>query len=430
MSHGEVVLGLLFGDEGKGSMVDFLCAEKETDYVIRFSGGPQTAHNVVTDDGKHHTFAQFGSGFFQGAKTILSEYVLVNPFNMAVEADHLEQLTGRDPFKETYISEHALLITPLHVAANRQREINRGAEAHGSCGEGIGETRDYVENHLGKYGFGPMVVGDLIGCTSPFSHSFLRHKMERYQKFLTETIPNFSFSGNIDDILKAYDDLVKERKLQIVRDTWIYQQIKDFRHHNVFEGSQGILLDEDYGFHPHTTWSAVTDRNFRKLIARAGIYPNDYKRIGVTRTYTTRHGYGPFPSEFEGNGWQSSYPESFNAYGRFQGAWRAGLLDLPLLKYAIGVNKGLDSIALTHCDIKTPGVITGYEGLSELKVSPQRDLEYQENLTNILNDVKGQGKMVEVNGHEDIIELIEEATGVTVGFTAFGPTTKDRIRIG
>lgn len=429
MSHGEVVIGLAYGDEGKGATVDYLCAEKETDYVIRFSGGPQTAHNVVTPDGRHHTFSQFGSGSFQGAKTILSEFVMVNPFNMVLEADHLQSQTGRDPFTETFVSKNALLITPLHVAANRQREINRGADAHGSCGEGIGETRDYIENHLSKYSFGPMVVGDLIGCNSIFSDSFLRHKMNDYHDFLVETIPNFTFDGDIDAILAAYDDLVKERELQIVQDSWIYRQIKDFRHHNVFEGSQGVLLDEDYGFHPHTTWSSVTDKNVWKLIARAGIPGNGYKRIGALRTYGTRHGYGPFPSEFDQPGWESSYPEEFNAYGRFQGAWRAGLLDLPLLQYAIQANKGLDEISLSHCDIEVPAVVVGYEGLPELKVSPSVDLDYQESLTNLLYEAKGKAEIVEVNDYTDVISLIEKSTGVKVTIGSKGPTAKDRFRI-
>lgn len=420
MQRGAIVIGLLYGDEGKGTVVDYLCSKRETDYVIRFSGGPQTAHNVVTDDGKHHTFSQFGSGTFQGAKTILSEYVLVNPFNMAVEADHLESLMGIDPFEKAYISENALLITPIHVEANRQREKNRGTDAHGSCGEGIGETRDYALNH--SEALGPIIIGDLRG-----SHDQFRQKLEGLKVYLEDSIPNFVFSGNIDDLIASYGIFLAERNFQIVDDNWISQQIKNVEHYNVFEGSQGVLLDEDFGFHPHTTWSSVTDANALRLIRRAGAKIAYYRRIGVTRTYTTRHGYGPFPGEFADQEWQEYYPEDHNAYGQFQGAWRAGLLDLMLLEYAVHVNRGVDEIALTHCDIPVYEVITGYEGLSALKPATTKDLDYQETLTSLLNEVKGKQKLCRVAGVSDLVRIIADYAGAPVEIQSFGPRSQDKV---
>lgn len=419
MQRGAIVIGLLFGDEAKGGTVDFLCSERPVDYVIRFSGGPQTAHNVVTDDGRHHTFAQFGSGTFQGAKTILSEHVLVNPFNMVLEADHLESVTGYDPFEKTYISENALLITPIHVEANRQREINRGDAAHGSCGEGIGETRDYALNHSEI--LGPIVVGDLTDSRYAFNTKLIALK-----DYLESEIANFVYSGSINELMDNYDLLLSDRNFQTVKDEWILEQIRNPRHYNIFEGSQGVLLDEDFGFHPHTTWSSVTDANALRLIRRAGEEVSSYRRIGVIRTYTTRHGYGPFPSEFEGQEWRSSYPESFNAYGRFQGAWRAGLLDFMLLEYAIKVNQGLDEISLSHCDIPVQQVVTGYEGLSALKPSDSVDLDYQATLTSLLNDVTGKQKVSNVNGYIELAELITETTKVPVTIFSCGPAAKDK----
>lgn len=419
MQRGAIVVGLGFGDESKGTIVDYLCSERPVDFVIRFSGGPQTAHNVVTDDGKHHTFSQFGSGTLQGALTILSEHVLVNPFNMAVEADHLESLIGHDPFDMAYISENALLITPIHVEANRQRETNRGTGAHGSCGEGIGETRDYALNH--SEALGSIVIGDLQGSKEVF-----RKKLEMLKVYLEKNISNFVFSGGIDSLMNSYDALLSERNFQIVEDAWILKQIKDVNHYNVFEGSQGILLDEDFGFHPHTTWSSVTDANALRLIRRAGAKIAYYRRIGVTRTYATRHGYGPFPSEFEGQEWRKGYPENHNAYGRFQGAWRAGLLDLMLLEYAVHVNRGLDEIALTHCDIPVYEAITGYEGLSVLKPAESKDLDYQEALTLLLNEVKGKQKVCSVDGYSELMKLIADCTDTPVTIGSFGPRTSDK----
>jgi adenylosuccinate synthase len=420
MQRGAIVIGLLFGDEAKGGTVDFLCSERHVDYVIRFSGGPQTAHNVVTDDGKHHTFSQFGSGTFQGAKTILSEHVLVNPFNMAVEADHLESLIGKDPFAGAFISENALLITPIHVEANRQREINRGSDAHGSCGEGIGETMDYALNHAGE--LGALRIGDLKG-----DKSILTSKLDALKDYLEADVPEFVFSGRIDALISSYDLFLSDRNFQIVEDDWILKEIKDVENYNIFEGSQGVLLDEDFGFHPHTTWSSVTDANALRLIRRAGAKIAYYRRIGVTRTYTTRHGYGPFPSEFEGQEWRKSYPENHNAYGRFQGAWRAGLLDLPLLEYAVHVNRGLDEISLSHCDIPVKEVVTGYEGLSVLKPSETVDLDYQESLTALLNEVKGKQKISPVDGYEELMKMITDYTGARVSIISSGPAAKDKV---
>ncbi|MBC9706769.1 MAG: adenylosuccinate synthetase [Enterococcus sp.] len=118
-----IVIGLGFGDEGKGTIVDFLCQQRKTDYVIRFSGGPQTAHNVVTDTGLEHTFALFGSGTFQGAGTILTKHVLINPFNLIAEARALEEKTGENPLRKLVLSENSLLITPLHVLATKQHAM-------------------------------------------------------------------------------------------------------------------------------------------------------------------------------------------------------------------------------------------------------------------------------------------------------------------
>lgn len=414
---GAVVVGMGFGDEGKGTITDFLCSQRKTDYVIRYSGGPQTAHNVITDDGRHHTFSQFGAGTFQETPTILSRFVLVNPFNMVVEADHLIPKIGIDPMEHTFISEKALLITPLHVAANRYREELRGANAHGSCGEGIGETRSWAI----KYPDDMMTVGNLLQ-----DGSVLTDKMEVYLTHIQNELPGFVFDGSIEQTVEAYKSLIRERPFNIVTDEWISEQLRSSEY-VVFEGSQGILLDESFGFHPHTTWSAVTDRNALTLVEEAGLDYADFERIGITRTYTTRHGFGPFPSEFDGDKWQEHYPEDFNAYGRYQGSWRAGLLDLTLLEYAVKVNHGFDSIALTHADIYVTGVVTGYKQFNEIVPVETKDLKYQETLTNMLNASKGEQMIKPVFSTNEVIREIEQRLGVPVRIVSSGPKTEDKV---
>lgn len=420
-NFGAVVVGMGFGDEGKGTITDFLCSHRQVDYVIRYSGGPQTAHNVVTADGKHHTFAQFGSGTFQGVPTILSRYMLVNPFNMVVEAGHLFDKTGSNPMETTYISENALMITPLHVAVNRYREELRGSGAHGSCGEGIGETRSWAIRNPEE----AITIGHLSDAHSN-NWNLLKKNMSAYLAGIQKELPGFVYNGSIDAIIEGYQNMIQDCQFNIVADDWISQRIR-LADYVVFEGSQGILLDEDFGFHPHTTWSAVTDRNARTLVEEAGRDYSSYERIGITRTYATRHGFGPFPSEFEGDKWQEHYPEDFNAYGRYQGSWRAGLLDLTLLEYAVKVNKGFDSIALTHADINVTGVVIGYKKFNEIAPVEEADLDYQETLTNMLNASRGEQIIKPVFSADEVIQEIEQRLGVPVRIVSSGATANDKV---
>ncbi|MGW5010844.1 adenylosuccinate synthetase, partial [Micromonospora chalcea] len=138
MNH-VMVVDLGYGDAGKGTVVDLLCATRQVHTVIRFNGGAQAAHNVVLRDGRHHTFAQFGAGTFRpGVRTHLARHVVVDPLALAAEADHLASVGVPDALDRLTVDGEALLATPYHRAANRAREIARGADRHGSCGLGVG----------------------------------------------------------------------------------------------------------------------------------------------------------------------------------------------------------------------------------------------------------------------------------------------------
>jgi adenylosuccinate synthase len=126
-----IVTDLGYGDAGKETMVDYLVRqgpEDESAVVVRYNGGPQAAHNVVTADGRRHTFAQFGSGsFVPGAQTHLSRFMLINPLNMEPEAEHLQRLGVTDVWERLSVDEDAIVITPWQVAANQLRELARGS---------------------------------------------------------------------------------------------------------------------------------------------------------------------------------------------------------------------------------------------------------------------------------------------------------------
>lgn len=155
-----IVTDLGYGDAGKGTVVDWLCAQRRVGAVVRFNGGGQAAHNVVLPDGRHHTFAQFGSGTFRGVPTHLSRFVVVDPLALAAEAAHLGEVGVPHPFGLLTVDREALLATPYHVAAGRARELARAADRHGSCGMGVGETMSYALEHPGL----APTVGD---CEAP-----------------------------------------------------------------------------------------------------------------------------------------------------------------------------------------------------------------------------------------------------------------------
>lgn len=409
-----VVVGLGFGDEGKGTIVDFLCQQRKTDYVVRFSGGPQTAHNVVTPEGHEHTFALFGSGTFQGAGTILTHHVLVNPFNLIQEARALESMLNRNPLDTLVLSGNALLITPLHIKANEQREINRGRSPHGSCGQGVGEARSYAIHQSAD---DPITLRDLLDLT------VLRTKLVALWEFLRSSIPGLVDEPDFDLLIDTYAALMANEKLNIVSDDRILQILGDRNLTLVFEGSQGILLDEDYGFIPHTTWSSVTSENAKKMLHEAGVDEDDVTVVGITRTYTTRHGAGPFPSEVTDER-VALYPEKHNSWGQFQGGWRVGIFDLALLEYAVGVNGGVDYIALTHCDVlPIQEAIVGWE---ESFTPYPRDPEYKySELTETAKRVKLPSKET-YTGIHGLVDLINDRTGSNVGILSYGPTASDK----
>lgn len=402
-----VVVDLGFGDAGKGATVDWLCspaAALGVAAVVRFNGGAQAAHNVVAE-GRHHTFAQFGSGTFAGVPTVLSEHVLVEPIALAAESEQLAALGVRDPLGLLAIDGRALLTTPIHIAANRAREDARGSSRHGSCGRGIGETAWYALEHDAP------TVAD---CRTP---AVLRAKLDRLAAHYEQLIgPSAHGHEPIDALVAMYRDFAAA--VRISGPDELARAAR--RGRLVFEGAQGVLLDEWRGFHPHTTWSTVEPRNARAMIAGLG---GSARVLGVTRTYMTRHGAGPLPTEAA-----LGYPEPHNGTGPYQGAFRQGHLDPILLRYAVAVCGGIDGLVVNHLDM--PGTLraaTGYETpaglITELAPGRWRDLDHQQRLTDRL----GAARPILTSIDGDPATWLGERLGVPVVLTGHGPDRRDRI---
>ncbi|MEV4348686.1 adenylosuccinate synthetase [Actinoplanes sp. NPDC049596] len=393
MNEHVAVVDLGYGDAGKGTVVDALCASAPVRAVLRFNGGAQAAHNVVTEDGRHHTFSQFGSGTLRGVPTHLTRFMVVDPLALAAEAAALG-----NPFELLTVDGDALLATPWHRAANQRREAERGGSRHGSCGMGVGETVAYALSHA----HAPRVADT--------------RSRTRLRRVLS------SLAGDLGPIGAPLDDVVEAfalfgSKVSIVDGSHTDRLLAEGP--CVFEGAQGVLLDEWRGWHPHTTWSTTTFDNVTELCG-------SFKRLGVVRTYTTRHGAGPFVTADP----SLDLPEAHNGTGEWQGAFRAGHFDAVAHRYAVEVAGGVDALAVTHLD--APGrcdslrVCEAYslEGLTWARIEPgpPRDLGHQAELTaRLFRATPGV-----MSRPDEWAPAIGAMLGAPVEIESYGPTAADK----
>ncbi|MFG1690259.1 adenylosuccinate synthetase [Nonomuraea sp. NPDC049269] len=384
MSEHVIVADLGYGDAGKGTVVDWLCATRPVHAVIRFNGGAQAAHNVVLPDGRHHTFAQFGSGTLRGVPTHLSRFVVVDPLALSAEAAHLARLGVPDPFGLLTVHRDCLLATPYHIEAGRQRELARGAERHGSCGMGVGETMAYA---LANGSLAPR-AGD--------SPATLTRKLGVLREALGVDGPP------VADCVAAYRGFASRVRLVDSTDGLLR------RGPVVFEGAQGVLLDENHGFDPYTTWSTTTFANALELLGGAGAV-----RLGVLRTYTPRHGPGPLVTEDP----TLELPERHNGTGPWQGPFRVGHFDAVAHRYAVAVAGGVDGLALTHLDAPVSRLCHAYEGC-------ETDLWHGDRAT--LTARLLRAKPVYGDAVTDWPAAVADALGAPVWVGSYGPTSADK----
>jgi adenylosuccinate synthase len=407
-----ITVGLGFGDEGKGAAVDFLCRRYEADLVIRYCGGSQAGHNVQLPDGRRHTFSQFGAGTLAGVNTYLGRHVILNPTALVREADHLRELGVADPYRTLTVHPGCLVSTYLHQAINRLRELARGEARHGSCGHGIGETRRYWIRH----------GNDAVTARDLTDRPTLREKLELLRQRLllslqdvAERIPRDAFREY--DLLGVTADALAKPLLEVGSRLQI-GEIPECRT-VIFEGAQGVLLDEWHGFHPHTTWSTVTPQHAQEMADSGGA--EEVCVLGLVRAYTTRHGAGPFPSHDaqltvrirdEGNPWNE-----------WQGSLRAGWLDLVLLRYAAGACGIIDNLGISCLDhLDHDGrICIGYDSCTELPLPPGPDLKHLEGLTRIVQSA------VAICRPATESEFLGALQGIApVALLARGPSHQDR----
>ena len=319
-----LLAGMVFGDESKGQTTASLCGKFPVDQIVRYNGGPQTQHNYVGNDGIHHTFSQFGSGSIinPSVKTHLSEHMLIEPFAMMREADALNKITS-NIWDRTTINPKSVVITPMHVFLNKAQEDARGANRHGSCGRGVGVAR---KMHL-EYGDKVLLAEDL--------YDYAKTKEKLY--FIQEAVEK--------ELEANWGIPVEALASQYMKFPGTIEEFKPSGY-MLFEGAQGVLLDETHGFAPHNTWTDTTFNNAYKMLT--GVPDSDIIKIGCFRSYFTRHGYGPFPSEDPSM--LETHPEPHNGTGKYQGDFRVGSFDFDLARKAVNIVKGLDFLSISHLD--------------------------------------------------------------------------------
>lgn len=425
----DIVTGLGFGDEGKGHLTEALAhrnikAGLRT-LVIRANGGAQAGHSIVRPDGTEHIFSQVGAAAFEGVPTYLTSKFLFHPGAYLNERAKLAR-AGVTP--TVYMDPGMAIITPFATAANRIREYHRAkveGGVHGSCGIGIGETMRLILAGV------RVEFARMLGNTSA-AHRTLRDAQGFFSTDLAHILSDLrsdpAIQSEVGIILGDPADVI-ERFLAVTRAAYETPgtSAHDPQFENfgalVFEGAQGVLLDEWRGFHPHTTWSTTTAHNPLELIAdEDGM---EVTRWGVTRTYHTRHGAGPMPTETRE---LDHLSEHHNVTGQWQHGFRRGFLDMELLRYAIKANGGIDRLAVTHCDRVTDSwrYSAGYEGLTLIPETGTTDavLPYQENLTRQVREASPQYELHTGDG-ESFACLVADRMDVPLGAISTGPRVTD-----
>jgi adenylosuccinate synthase len=287
--HARVVIGANYGDEGKGLAVDWFASQTNGSdaVVIRFNGGAQAGHTVTTDDGRRHVFSHFGAGSFAGAATYLSSFFVLQPTVFLQEIAELAAL-GVQP--KLHADPDAQLTTPYDVLTNRWVEETRGEARHGSVGLGFGET---IERGLGGF---PLTVRDL--GSDPYLVKILNEIRDtwlplRLARLGVDYTPTRMAVAAAPTVIAAYLS-----EVDVLRRTLLPRPIDAVlnRKNIIFEGAQGLLLDQDRGhIFPYLTRSNTGLKNVLAISEDAGIDALDVTYM--TRCYLTRHGAGPLRHE-------------------------------------------------------------------------------------------------------------------------------------
>ncbi len=410
----DVLLGLQWGDEGKGKIVDVLTPQY--DMIARFQGGPNAGHSLEFNHIKHilHTIP---SGIFHEEKVnIIGNGVVIDPVVFMREIESLEKLEV-EPQKNLFVSKKAHLILPSHRILDAATEAAKGSTKIGSTLKGIGPT------YMDKTGRNGLRVGDII----------LPGFRERYN-FLTEKhkviLSQFDYSYNLGE----YEDewfkgIEKLKSFRLVDSEHLINNFMERGKRVLAEGAQGTLLDIDFGSYPYVTSSNTICAG---ACTGLGIAPSRIGEvIGIVKAYCTRVGSGPFPTELSdktGDKMRKQGLEFGSTTGRPR---RCGWLDLPALRYSIMLN-GVTQLIITKADVLSGfselKICTAYKINGEITEQMPYDLS-GEKVEPVYTTLEGWDEdITKIHSYEALppsfkkyIEFIEKETGVKVSIISTGP---------
>ena len=416
----DVLLGLQWGDEGKGKIVDVLTPNY--DIIARFQGGPNAGHTLEFNGIKHvlHTIP---SGIFHdGNLNIVGNGVVIDPVIFKKEIDALKKM-GVDVKTKLYLSKRAHLILPTHRLIDAASEAAKGKDKIGSTLKGIGPT------YMDKTGRNGIRVGDINSSKFKEKYDALVAKHKQLLAF-------YQFDYNLPELEPAFFEGIEVLKelVHVDSEQFINTQMRSGKK-VLAEGAQGSLLDIDFGTYPFVTSSNTVTAG---ACTGLGIAPGKIGNvIGIFKAYCTRVGSGPFPTELE-----DATGEKIRAIGREFGATtgrprRCGWLDLPALNYAIMIN-GVTELMMMKADVlsefDTIKVCTHYI-LNGEKIDYLPFDIINEKIEPVYVELKGwKTDLTQLEHKEqlpieltDYITYIEKETQVPISIVSIGPDRKQTI---
>lgn len=368
-----VLCGMQFGDEGKGTFVDYLAHEKDIDCVVRYNGGSQASHTVITPSGSLHKFSHLGSGMFlEKCHTYLTENMVINLDNLMVELEVFSDKTGisiQNLINRIHIHENCFIVTPYHKLINKLRELSKGDNRRGTVGTGVSEVKYLLsepklfpyDQPLGlqvKDVYNTYTNNPIIGrieALQDYVFTFYQNNKEVIWQNVPEEIKE-GLSKEIEFLLEpngyykiaaGYINNFKYAPQKFNLKKCIYATYESSFRENcksvIYEGSQGLLIDGTYGIKPNTTFLDTTN-HFAMNIS----YCNDnITKIGIAKAFTSRHGLGVFPTE--SSDVSSRICDKNQSQSYWNGKIRFGWFDAVLFRYAQSINK-VDELYLSSID--------------------------------------------------------------------------------
>ena len=418
----DLLLGLQWGDEGKGKIVDVLTSKY--DIIARFQGGPNAGHTLVFNDKKYvlHTIP---SGIFHDNKiNLIGNGVVIDPVILNKEIEKIKNEVSNIS-KSLFISRKAHLILPTHRLLDAASEKSKGKNKIGSTLKGIGPT--YMDK-TGRNGFR---IGDLENDNWQNKYKELSKKHQQLISFYNVEL-NFCLAELDNEFFEAIKEL---RKIKFVDSEDFLYKYQEENKSILAEGAQGSLLDIDFGTYPFVTSSNTTAAG---ACTGLGVSPNSIKDVfGIFKAYTTRVGSGPFPTELFDN-----YGERMSKVGQEFGATtgrprRCGWLDLVALKYACRIN-GVTKLMMMKTDVLSGFdkilVCTKYKYKGEIINNLPYDLS-DETLEPIYEEFKGWSENLRNLRNSDMlpenlnnyINFLEKKLNIPIVIVSVGPDRKETL---